>query len=142
MIHPQGKEAFMRTVFSLFLLASPVFAQDFLSFQSPSGNISCMLMTGEYVGARCDMRQLSPSYRKRPVDCDLEWGDSFEVGARGQGGLTCHGDTVISPDAFVLDYGKSVSLGGVTCESAESGMTCRNDRGHGFSISKARQKVF
>jgi hypothetical protein len=132
----------MRTVFSLFLLASPVSAQDFLSFQSPSGNIFCMLMTGQYVSARCDMRQLTPSYHKPPADCDLEWGDSFEVGTRGRGGLVCHGDTVIAPEAFVLDYGKSVTLGGVTCESAQSGMTCRNERGHGFSISKVQQKVF
>jgi hypothetical protein len=131
----------MKVLFLLFL-ATPAFADDSISFRSPSGNISCLLMTGDYAGARCDMRQLMPSYRKRPADCDLEWGDSFEVGPRGRGGLVCHGDTVFSPDAFALDYGKSVSLGGITCDSEESGITCTNGRGHGFSISRAQQQVF
>jgi hypothetical protein len=127
----------------LAFAASPALADDFIFFHSPSGNIHCMLMTGDFAGARCDMLELTPSFRKRPSDCDLDWGDAFEIGARDrQGYLVCHGDTVIDPGSMELGYGASATLGEVTCTSERSGMTCTNSRGHGFSIAKASQKLF
>ncbi len=120
----------------------PAAAQDYLAFRSPSGNIACAMWAGEWAGARCDMTELTPSYRRRPADCDLEWGRSFEVDARGAGYLACVGDSVFDPGAFVLGYGKSVSLGALTCTSKKTGMTCTNGQGHGFSIAKAKQRVF
>ncbi len=131
----------------LFLFVScffttPAQAQDFLFFQAPSGNISCMIATGEYAEARCDMRELTPSYTRRPADCDLDWGSSFSVGPNGRGILGCNGDTVATDDAIVLDYGKSVTLGGFTCTSEKTGVTCTNGLGHGFTLSRAKQRVF
>ena len=41
-----------------------------------------------------------------------------------------------------LGYGQEVSLGGITCTSAKTGMTCKNEGGHGFSVARARQKLF
>jgi len=124
-------------------LAAPAAAgDDYIAFRSPTGNIHCAIMTGDWASARCDMDQLTPSYRSRPSDCQQDWGDAFEVGARGSGFLPCHGDTVSDPSAFTLGYGRSVSLGPFTCTSRKTGMTCTNAQGHGFQISKARQKVF
>lgn len=123
-------------------LAGPALAQDYLAFHSPSGNIVCAIWTGDWSGARCDALELTPSYRKRPADCDLEWGKSFAVDAQGKGYLACVGDTVYDPSGFTLDYGRSVSLGAFTCTSQKSGMTCTNGLGHGFSVAKAKQKVF
>lgn len=117
-------------------------ADDYIAFRSPTGNIHCAIMTGDWASARCDMDQLTPSYRNRPYDCEQDWGDAFEVGARGGGYLPCHGDTVSDPSAFMLGYGRSVSLGPFTCTSRKTGMTCTNAQGHGFQISKARQKLF
>ncbi|MGA0539005.1 DUF6636 domain-containing protein [Neotabrizicola sp. VNH66] len=123
-------------------LAGPAAAQDYLVFRSPTGNIHCAIWTGEWAGVRCDMMELTPTYRKRPADCDLEWGQSFAVDAQGGGYLACVGDSVMDPNAFTLGYGKSVSLGAFTCSSAKTGMTCTNGQGHGFQIAKAKQKVF
>lgn len=123
-------------------LAGPAAAQDYLAFRSPSGNIHCAIWTGDWASARCDMGELTPTYRKRPASCDLEWGNYFAVDAQGKGYLACVGDTVYDPGAFTLNYGKSVSLGAFTCTSQKSGMTCTNGQGHGFQIAKAKQQVF
>ena len=124
------------------LTASGALAADTLYFRSPTGNISCVIDTGEFAGARCDLRQLTQSYRKRPADCELEWGSSFGVDSRGKGYVACVGDTVFTSDAFILDYGKSVTLGNITCTSETTGMTCTNRQGHGFSAARGQQRVF
>lgn len=125
------------------LLGTPVMADDLVYFHTPSGNIHCVLMSGEFEGVRCDMMQLNPSFTTAPPDCDLDWGDSFGVGPRDlKGYLICHGDTVISPDSMELGYGALATLGDFTCLSEKTGMTCTNARGHGFTISKASQHLF
>lgn len=133
----------MKLALALALLATPALADEFIYFHTPSDNIHCLLMSGEFEGVRCDILELTQSFPRRPVDCDLEWGDAFEVGpADRQGHVVCHGDTVINPDSMELGYGASATLGDFTCFSEKTGMTCQNARGHGFSISKARQKLF
>ena len=133
----------MKLAIALALLATPALADEFIYFHTPSDNIHCLLMSGEFEGVRCDMLELTQSFPRRPVDCDLEWGDAFEVGpADRQGHVVCHGDTVINPDSMELGYGASATLGDFTCLSEKTGMTCQNARGHGFSIAKARQKLF
>ena len=42
----------------------------------------------------------------------------------------------------VLDYGGSLSYGGIACLSAKSGITCQNAEGHGFFLSRKQQKLF
>ncbi len=133
----------LKAIAVLHLLATPVLADDFIFFHSPSGNINCMLMSGEDAsGVRCDMLEFTPSFRNRPADCDLDWGDAFEVGVIGRGTLSSHGDTVIDPGSMELGYGASATLGEFTCLSEETGVTCTNGRGHGFAISKVSQKLF
>ncbi|MEO8242831.1 MAG: DUF6636 domain-containing protein [bacterium] len=125
------------------LLASPALADDFIYFHTPSDNIHCMMVTGDYAAVRCDMIALTKSFPKRPADCDLDWGDAFEVGQSDRRGhVVCHGDTVINPDSMQLGYGASTTLGDFTCTSEKTGMTCTNARGHGFSIAKAAQQLF
>jgi hypothetical protein len=86
---------------------------------------------------------LTPSFPVRPRDCDLDWGDAFEIGDNDRrGAVVCHGDTVMTPDSMELGYGASVTLGDYSCTSAKTGMTCTNGRGHGFAIAKASQKLF
>lgn len=134
----------MKTLlFPLILLASPALADDLVFFRSPSGNINCMIATGDYAAARCDLMQATRiSYPTPPADCDLDWGHAFEVGPLGKGAPACVGDTVASPDAMVLGYGQTVEIGGFRCISEKSGMSCANGQGHGFTVAKAGQKVF
>jgi hypothetical protein len=125
------------------VLATPAVADDLLFFRSPTGNISCLIATGEYAIARCDMSSLTPSYTSPPPGCDLDWGSSFEVALSSRKGmLACVGDSVADPSAVTLGYGQTLSLGGFDCTSERSGMTCTNPAGHGFTISKARQSLF
>ena len=142
------KLPFPLTVIAVPLIAAalgttPARADDFIFFHTPSGNIHCMLMTGDYASARCDMQSLTPTFTKRPDDCDMDWGNAFEVTATGRKGhVLCHGDTVIDPQSMELGYGASTTMGDLTCTSEQTGMTCTNARGHGFTIAKARQTLF
>ena len=118
-------------------------AQDYITFQSPTGNIQCGLYRdGAGASVRCDMSQLTPSYTKRPAGCEFDFGSSFALNAVGKGILACVSDPAGGPNSPVLGYGQAVSLGGISCVSAKTGMTCTNGDGHGFSISKAKQKLY
>lgn len=135
--------AFAAPVLALLALSGPVAAQDSLGFQSPTGNIHCSIYT--WTGSaevRCDLREYTASYSRRPPGCDLDWGMAFVVGASGPGVLGCVGDTMIDPGNPVLPYGEAVSLGGISCVSAKTGITCTNGEGHGFSVARAKQKLF
>ncbi|MGL4238515.1 DUF6636 domain-containing protein [Tabrizicola sp.] len=128
---------------SCVCLAGPALANDLLTFQSPTGNIHCSIYTWDNnAEARCDLQELTPSYTKRPAGCDLDWGSSFAVGAEGRGVLACVGDTVVDRRNPVLPYGEAVSLGGLSCVSAKTGITCTNAAGHGFSVAKAKQRLY
>ncbi len=42
----------------------------------------------------------------------------------------------------ILGYGRSWAWHGVRCTSRRSGLTCRNQSGHGFVLSRQSQRVF
>ncbi|MFM2356194.1 MAG: hypothetical protein RLZZ528_1930 [Pseudomonadota bacterium] len=117
-------------------------AQEEVWFRSPTGNIHCAIIGGDWTTARCDLRQFSPSFPNPPPDCELDWGYGFEVAITGPAAPICAGDTVQMPGSTILDYGRSVTLGGITCSSARTGMTCVNREGHGFTVARAEQSVF
>jgi hypothetical protein len=119
-------------------------AQDMVQFQSPSGNIHCLMVAdaGGWQGARCDVREGTRSFAVPPADCDLDWGHAFEVPARGAAGPVCAGDTVANPGGAVIGYGASISHGGVTCTVERTGVRCANVAGQGFALSRAGQSVF
>lgn len=125
------------------VLAGPVEAGDFVTFQSPTGNIHCLMdAEGAFAYVRCDLRELTPSYTSAPAGCDLDWGAAFAVEDRGKGYLVCAGDTVQNPGSAVLPYGEAISWGGISCVLAQTGVTCTNAEGHGFLVSRRRQELF
>ena len=121
-------------------------------FKSPSGNIACAFGDGsenfpDHV--RCDIYKFTPSYEvpdelkndpiftcKSPEEMHSFWVSTNDVPA----GFFCPTDAL--DDSAVLNYGDSISKDGITCNSEKTGMTCTNSSGHGFSLSKAKQKVF
>lgn len=132
----------MKVIAILTLLATPA-AAEYVEFRSPTGNIQCGLYSdAQGASVRCDMSELTPSYTKRPAGCEFDWGSSFAVNDTGAGILACVSDPASGPGAPILRYGDSVSVGGISCVSAKTGMTCTNGDGHGFSLSKARQKLY
>lgn len=113
-----------------------------ISFRTPSGNIHCLIDATGAGGVRCDIAEFIPSFPKRPVHCDLDWGSAFAVGRVGPALPICAGDTVRNPRASVLEYGLELRGAGVTCNSKQSGLTCVNGEGHGFTLSRKKQSVF
>ena len=126
--------------FLVALATTPASADDLLFFRSPSGNINCLIATGEFSEVRCDMIESTPSFTAPPPDCDLDWGRAFNIGPSDRKGqLACVGDTVIDAGAITLNYGKTISLGSLSCTSEKTGMTCSNPAGHGFTIARTIQ---
>jgi hypothetical protein len=115
-----------------------------ISFRTPTGNIGCVYTSGLGPGPalRCDIRTGLRPKPPRPRNCDLDWGDSYELGARGRAGVTCHGDTAIDQRARVLRYGSTWRRGPFTCRSKRTGLRCRNLRGHGFFMSRQHSYRF
>lgn len=117
--------------------ASAAAAQE--GFQSPTGNIMCAFFDDT---VRCDVMRMSNNPPPRPADCDLDWGQAFEVSANARRGYRlCYGDTVAG-NYRKLGYGKSITRAGITCASSQAGVTCTNGRGAGFSVSRGKQRVF
>jgi hypothetical protein len=113
-------------------------------FRSPTGNIHCQFHAIDNDAViRCDLAQVSNRSFPRPRNCDLEWGQAFEISGRGtRGQPLCYGDTVQDPRLPVLAYGQSWQRSGLTCISEQTGVSCRNARGHGFTLARAAQSVF
>ena len=104
-------------------------------FQTPSGNIGCVALGN---AVRCDIAKHSWDAGKQSSDCPLDYGNGITMKAGGNATFTCAGDTTLNPQAPVLDYGESSEKFGVTCVSAEDGLTCKNANGMGFFISAQR----
>jgi hypothetical protein len=127
----------------LILLATPALADDLVFFHAPSKNIFCMIATGDYAEARCDIMELTTKIPPPPADCDLDYGHAFSIGVQEvKGARVCAGDTVADPSGMTLNYGEHIDLGGFRCLSEKTGMTCMNPAGHGFTIAKAKQSLF
>ena len=121
--------------------ASPAAAEE-VAFTSPSGNIRCLMSGPSGEGLRCDLGVDGRSFARPPAGCEGDWGTAFALGRRGPGRPICADAPLATPGARVLSYGALLSWGGITCRSEEDGMTCTNEAGGGFSLSRARQRVF
>lgn len=114
-------------------------AQDLAHFVSPSGNVGCVLDV-DYV--RCDIAESDWAPPPRPADCEFDYGQGISFGPGEAATFVCAGDTTLG-GAEVLDYGQSIARGSLSCTSAESGMSCRDDAtGTGFSISREVYQLF
>jgi hypothetical protein len=113
---------------------------DYQFFQSPSGNIACLLGTVSENGvlratAGCQVGEHTFAAPPRPGACAGGWGDSVVVTQGRPASMQCHTDTLLPSNDPVLPYGHSRSAGPITCESELSGMTCTDTTtGHGFSL--------
>ena len=114
--------------------------QSFTGFQSPSGNIGCVI--GRRGGVRCDIRNRDWSPPPKPASCQLDWGFGLTVERRGRGRFVCAGDTTLGQGRR-LAYGDTIRRGRFRCESTRRGMRCVNRfTGHGFTLSRERARRF
>ncbi len=121
---------------------------EFTHFASPSGNIACVITSSgdsELVarGVRCDIDERDWLPPPRPADCELDYGHGVVLGVGEAAELLCAGDTTMGRDSEPLAYGDAITAGPLRCESAQSGITCRDvESGHGFSISREAYQLF
>lgn len=113
--------------------------QSLTAFQSPSRNIGCVASDGF---ARCDVRDRAWQPPAKPAGCEVDYGQGLSIRAGEAAALVCAGDTALDSGAPVLEYGASTKLGLVRCESAQAGITCRDEEsGRGFFISRESYKL-
>lgn len=116
----------------------------FTFFSLPSGNVGCVIHAAEdYV--RCDIQQRSWAPPPRgPTDCAPDpgsYGGGVELTAGESPKFTCARDTAMGGGP--LAYGDTVTVGRLSCESAQTGMSCRDvDTGRGFVISRESYRFF
>ena len=109
------------------------------SFTSPSGNVGCYLDTST---ARCDIAERDWAPPTRPADCPLAYGHGLTVSRHQPAAFVCSGDTALGAGA-PLAYGDSITAGTLRCESAVTGVTCRDtETHHGFAISRQAYRLF
>lgn len=111
-------------------------------FTSPSGNIGCLVAPNS---VRCDIAEAQwdpTTIPNRPADCVGVHGDSLVLTGTGRPDFICHGDTVFGTGP-ILDYGKGIRVGDMTCVSRPSGVECQAaSSGHGFTMSRSGYRFF
>jgi hypothetical protein len=100
------------------------------AFRSPSGAIGCIYYRDPHT--------------KAFVRCDVEGaGDkAWRLRKHGHAKRIHATDSALDPRAPVLAYGKTRSFGTMHCTSRMTGMTCKNRDGHGFRLSREKQRTF
>jgi hypothetical protein len=102
------------------------------TFLTPSHNISCTTPSlGGHGGISCTV--FSEANRKGQK--------IWEMQAQGRA-FTHHLASNAASEGRTLDYGETYSGYGVHCVSRMSGLRCHNKDGHGFRLSRQRQKLF
>lgn len=112
---------------------------DLVGFTSPSGNIGCVMDSRQ---VRCDIAERDWAPPPPPQDCPLDYGQGISLDAGGAAGWVCAGDTALAAGP-PLPFGESAAAGDLRCDSAPSGMTCRDvTTGRGFSIAREGFRMF
>jgi hypothetical protein len=109
------------------------------SFQSPSGDITCLLGTDTPSGkaiADCEIADHIWVAPPRSPDCPLNWGSRFRLEQGSAAVFACYHQELPAPQQ-TLDYGQMQSVGVITCDSEPAGMTCTDSStGHFFRVSR------
>ncbi len=112
---------------------------EYTGFISPTGNIGCAI---DMDLARCDIIDHNWSPPPRPPDCELDYGQGIQIVPGQPATFVCAGDTTFGTED-VLQYGDAITAGPLRCQSAESGITCRDaDSGHGFTLALEAYRLF
>lgn len=122
------------TTLCLLSSASSLAVADTL-FQIPSGNIFCQ---GSATGVTCLIGNA-----EKTVNASCGKADTFKITKNSlKTGLVCGGDAGYDDEFKSLNYGKSISGNGWQCTSQSSGLVCKNNKNHGFSLNRNQQRTF
>jgi hypothetical protein len=125
-------------------LAAPASAR-ITFFQSPAKNIHCVYLSAPNVSTpsvRCDT-DFATRFKRRPANCEFDFGRAFSVTSRGHGRAICVSDSANSPSARKLVVGTDSHFGPFTCKApGRRSARCTSARGHGFLLHPSRQLVY
>jgi hypothetical protein len=112
-------------------------------FSSPSRSIGCLYTsTSDGKSLRCDLAHVDHP-KPKPASCEFDYGQAFGLNPTGRAKRLCYSDTVMNASAPVLAYGKTRRFGPFTCRVHRTrGMRCTSRTGHGFRLSRHRQKLW
>lgn len=106
------------------------------SFQSPSGNIVCLMYPNGPNTALCEIADHTWVAPPRSPDCHLNWGSRFRLEQGSAVVFACYHQEMPTPDE-TLDYGQTRSVGAITCDSEPGSVTCTDSStGHFFRVSQ------
>lgn len=111
-------------------------------FRTPSRNIYC---NGSVDGGDITcviVERNGPPALPQTTPCDGVWGHHYSLNRQGPAFLTCGWQPRPSNYTNVAPYGVTGTFGAITCRSETTGLTCRNQSGHGFFLSRRSQQIF
>jgi hypothetical protein len=116
-------------------------ASTFHFFRTPSDQIGCVYQTGpRYL--RCDVMYRTRFNGTKQCGEVGDAGQAFAMRPRGGTRLLCASDTVFQPGSRVMRYGTTRRFGPFRCHLSQSGLRCTNRAGHGWFLSRDRQRMF
>ncbi len=140
-------------VFVFMVLAGPALA-DRPGFASPSGNITCYLQDDwerplppqqrPFVCLIFEATWALPNYYgDDDPTCNLDRTRMLILPPNGPSReqWACHSD-VFWPIHGAIGYGADWSILSFECQMAETGVTCQNGRGNGFSVRRAARTLY
>lgn len=102
-------------------------------FNTPSKNIWCAFRQDSKT-LRCDVAKRAwKNWGCKDFGC---FGTAFTLPNSGKASPRRASDTVIGTGKMTLGYGNSIKLGAITCQSATTGLTCRNQSGGSFHLNR------
>lgn len=117
------------TVFACLMVMLGPAAADVIQFKMPSDNIGCYYESSPKDTLSC--LRYEPAVMGVFLDTYGAFASVPEM----------WGPALVGPGVLVLDYGQSLQLGGITCTSEKTGLTCEG-HGHGFTVSRSNVDTY
>jgi hypothetical protein len=119
--------------------------------RSPTGNISCFLVSGGPDLLLCSIAHSSYATAlqarcMRPNGSGVDW-HGFALRPAKRGELNCTGGILYDSGKYrplyvTLPYGKSWHRAAFSCDSRRTGVTCTNAAGHGIFVSREKYRTW
>lgn len=114
-------------------------ADPFYQFQSPSGDVTCVMAAfqGEEPLASCGVTDPTYVMPPRPQSCEGSFGDQIDMVQGSSPAMVCHTDTTRGMGLPTLQIGETRSLASLTCKGEPAAIICTDSStGDFFRISR------